>query len=61
MFSCLHVYYVHAVPKEVRSKCWVWNLVTGVCELPDVCEPSIIWYPNLCGCWYPNLDPLKEQ
>lgn len=57
----MHVYYVHVVPKEVRSKCWVWNLVTGVCELPDVCEPSIIWYPNLCGCWYPNLDPLKEQ
>lgn len=49
----MHVYYVHAVPKEVRSKCWVWNLVTGVCELPDVCEPSIIWYPN--------LDSLKEQ
>lgn len=36
----MHVYYMRAVPKEARSECWVWNLVTGVCELPDVCETT---------------------
>jgi hypothetical protein len=45
---CMHVYYVYALPMEVKRG--VRSPRAGVIEL----------WAALCGCWELNLGPLQE-